>query len=120
MAVVITLEWVPVESGLFTAAAYRESARQLYLQFGDGDIDRYFDCPVSVYREFLTAGSKGKYFAKHIRNQFRDELVYRNESSGGACEALEQQLRSSVLLVEARAAQKRDSAHAAGVQDGMR
>jgi hypothetical protein len=30
---------------------------------------------------------------------------------------LEQQLSSSVLLVKARAAQKREAAHAAGVQD---
>jgi KTSC domain len=117
MAVVITLEWVPVESGLFTAAAYREDARQLYLRFRDGDIYRYFDCPASVYREFLAADSKGRYFAKHIRNRFRDELVYRNEGSGSACESLEQQLRSSVLLAEARAVQKRDAAHAAGVQE---
>ena len=117
MAVVMTLQWVPIESGLFSAAAYRESARQLYLQFGDGDIYRYFDCPVSVCREFLKAESKGRYFAKHIRNRFRDELVYRNEGSGSACEGLEQQLRSSVLLAEARAAQKRDAAHAAGVHE---
>ena len=64
MAVVITLEWVPVESGLFTAAAYRQEARQLYLRFRDGDIYRYFACPVSVYRAFLSAESKGRYFAQ--------------------------------------------------------
>ena len=104
---VIILEWVPVESRLFTATAYREGARQLYLQFSDGDIYRYFDCPVSVYREFLKAESKGRYFAKHIRNRFRDELIYRNEGSGSECESLEQQLLSSVLLAEARAVQKR-------------
>jgi hypothetical protein len=117
MAVVITLQWVPVESGLFSAVAYRQSARQLYLQFGEGDIYCYFDCPVSVYGEFLKAESKGRYFAKHIRNRFRDELVYRNEGSGRVCEDLEQQLRSSVLLAAVRAAQKRDAAHVAGVHE---
>jgi hypothetical protein len=117
MAVVITLEWVPVESGLFTATAYRKDARQLYLRFRDGDIYRYFDCPASTYQEFLAAESKGRYFAKHIRNRFRDELVYGNEGSGSTCESLEERLRSSVLLAEARAVQKRDAAHAAGVQE---
>ena len=63
------------------------------------------------------AESKGRYFAKHIRNRFRDELVYRNEGGGRACEGLEQQLRSSVLLAEARAAQKRDAVQAAGVHE---
>jgi hypothetical protein len=117
MAVVITLEWVRVESGLFIAAAYREDARQLYLQFRDGDIYRYFDCPVSVYRAFLSAESKGRYFARQIRDRFRHELVQRSAACGDSCKSLEQQLRSSVLLAEARAVQKRDAAQAAGVQE---
>ena len=117
MAVVITLEWVPVESGLFTAAAYRQQARHLYLRFRDGDIYRYFACPVSVYRAFLSAESKGRYFAQHIRNRFRHELVHRNEGSGDSCRSLEQRLRGSVLLAKARSVQKRDAAHPAGVQE---
>jgi hypothetical protein len=116
-AVVITLEWVPVESGLFTAAAYRQEARQLYLRFRDGDIYRYFVCPVSVYRAFLSAESKGRYFAQQIRNRFRHELVHRHEDSCDSCRSLEQQLRGSVLLAKARSVQKRDAAHAAGVQE---
>jgi hypothetical protein len=115
MAVVIALAWVSVESGLFAAAAYRDSARQLYLRFCDGDIYRYFECPISVYWEFLAAASKGRYFSQHIRNRFRDELVYRN-AGGSPHESLEQQLSNSVALAKARA-QKRDAAHAAGVHE---
>lgn len=114
---VITLEWVPVDSRLFTSAAYRDDVRQLYLRFRDGDIYRYFDCPAPVYREFLKAESKGRYFARHIRNRFRHELVYRNDGSGSGCESLEQQLSTSVLLAQARDVQKREAAHAAGVQE---
>jgi|SRR5690349_2407276 hypothetical protein len=117
MAVITTLDWVPVESGLFTATAYRTDAGQLYLRFGDGNVYRYFECPVSVYQEFLKAESKGRYFARQIRNRFRDELVYRSMRVVRACESLEQQLRSSVLLAEARAVQKRDDAHPAGVHE---
>ena len=36
MGVVKTVEWVPVESTVFTAAAYRRDARQLYLRFDGG------------------------------------------------------------------------------------
>jgi hypothetical protein len=114
---VIALEWVPVESRLFTAAAYRDDVWQLYLRFRDGDIYRYFECPVSVYRQFLQAESKGRYFSHHIRNRFRDQLVHRNEGSGRGCESLEEQLSRSVLLAQARAVQNRDAAHSAGVQE---
>ena len=65
------MEWMSVDSSVFEAAAYRPGARQLYLRFGDGDVYRYFDCPVSVYRAFLKAESKGRYFGEHIRNQFK-------------------------------------------------
>ena len=116
MAVISAVEWVSVESGLFAAAAYREGARQLYLRFRDGKIYRYLECPISVYREFVTAESKGRYFSRQIRNQFRHELIYRSRN-GNPSESLEQQLSSSVLLAKARAAHKRDAAHAAGVQD---
>ena len=116
MQVISAVEWVSVESGLFAAVAYREGPRQLYLRFCDGKIYRYFECPVSVYQEFLTAASKGSYFSQHIRNHFPYEVIYRS-GSGNPSESLEQQLSSSVLLAETRAAQKRDAAHAAGVQD---
>jgi hypothetical protein len=117
MAVLSAMEWMSVDSSVFETAAYRPGARQLYLRFRDGDVYRYFDCPVSVYRAFLKAESKGRYFAEYIRNQFRDELVYRKDLCSDTRENLEQQLSSSLQLTKARVAQKRDAAHAAGVQE---
>lgn len=120
MSVVSAVEWVTVESGLFTAAAYRKEVRQLYLRFRDGDIYRYFDCPVPVYKAFLTAESKGRYFSQKIRNRFRHELVYSNETPASEYEnntCLAEQLSRSVVLARARASQTRDAAHAAGVQE---
>ena len=61
MGVVSAVEWMPVESGLFSSAAYRASERQLYLRFHDGKIYRFFDCPVTVYTEFIAATSKGRF-----------------------------------------------------------
>lgn len=75
MDVLQSVEWKAVESSLFTSAAYRSDAQQLYLRFRDGDIYRYFDVPVQMYEEFLAVESKGRYFGRHIRNAFRYEQV---------------------------------------------
>jgi hypothetical protein len=121
MGVVSAVEWVPVESGLFSSAAYRASVRQLYLRFQDGKIYRFFQCPVAVYNEFVAAASKGRYFSQQIRNRFRYEMVCRGSSGSRGCASpqpsLAEQLRASVLLAKARAVQQRDAAPAAAVQD---
>ena len=121
MGVVSAVEWVPVESGLFSSAAYRASVRQLYLRFQDGKIYRFFDCPVMVYNEFMAATSQGRYFSEQIRNRFRFELVHRGTSGnrGGANSQrlLADQLRASILLAKARAVQQRDLIRASGGQE---
>ena len=112
MGVVIAVEWMPVESGLFSSAAYRASARQLYLRFHDGKIYRFFDCPVTVYNEFVAAASKGRYFSQQIRNHFRYEMVRCSNPSNRHCTSpqpcLAEQLRASVMLAKARAVQRRN------------
>lgn len=75
MVMLKSVEWRAVESSLFTSAAYRADTRQLYLRFRDGAIYRYFDFPVPMYRAFVAADSKGRYFARHIRNAFEYELI---------------------------------------------
>ena len=120
MDVVSAVEWMPVESGLFSSAGYRASARQLYLRFQDGKIYRFFDCPVTVYNEFIAAASQGRYFWQQIRNRFRFELVRGNpgnRSCASSQSSLEEQLRASVLLAKARAVQQCDMTQAAGPQE---
>ena len=85
MGVVSAVDWMPVESGLFSSAAYRAGVRQLYLRFQDGKIYRFFDCPVTVYNEFVAAASKGRYFSQQIRNHFRYEMVRRGSSCNQHC-----------------------------------
>src|SRR5579863_7273131 len=80
MGVVSAVEWMPVESGLFSSTAYRARERQLYLRFHDGKIYRFFDCPVTVYNEFVAAASKARYFSQQIRSHFRYEMVRRVSS----------------------------------------
>jgi len=117
MGVVIAVEWMPVESGLFSSAAYRASARQLYLRFHDGKIYRFFDCPVAVYSEFVGAASKAKYFSQQIRNHFRYQMLRHGSSGSRQCASsqpsLAEQLKASVVLAKARAVQQRDTTQGA-------
>lgn len=53
----------------------KDKVSDVYIQFkdkngGPGDIYRYFDIPVSLWRKFLGAPSKGHFFWKYIRNNF--------------------------------------------------
>jgi hypothetical protein len=108
MSVVNAVEWVPLESSVFTAVAYRAGTQQLYLRFHEGNVYCYFVCPRSVYKGLLTAESKGRYFAQHIRNGFRCERVNRENHAGSIpvrdsrdwCIA--DRLCKSILLAKAR------------------
>jgi hypothetical protein len=121
MAVLSAVEWMPVESGLFSSAAYRAGVQQLYLRFQDGKIYRFFDCPVTVYNEFVAAASKGRYFSRQIRNRFRYEMLRhgcsgnRHGASPQSC--LEEQLRASVSLAKTCAAQPREAAQSAACRN---
>ena len=116
------MEWVPLESSVFAAVAYEVGTQQLYLRFHEGNVYCYFACPRSVYNELLAAESKGRYFAQHIRNGFRCEWVGRENHADSRPArddrdlSTTEQLLQSILLANARAIQKRDAAHAAGVQ----
>jgi hypothetical protein len=70
-----SVDWVSVVSSVFSAAAYDPDRGQLYLRFHSGKVYRYLEFPPEQYDEFLAADSKGRYFARHIRGQFRDEEV---------------------------------------------
>ena len=72
-----SVDWVPIESSVFAAAAYSRSEDSLYLEFRSGAIYRYFDLPLHQYAEFLAADSKGRYFSRNIRDRFRCQQVRR-------------------------------------------
>ena len=67
--------WLPLESQMFTSAAYDEEKRTLYLRFRSGDVYRYFEFFNDAYQQFLSAESKGRYFLSNIRNCFRYERM---------------------------------------------
>ena len=53
-----------------------KNSADLYVQFkgktgGPGDVYLYFDVPIKIWRKFVTAPSKGHFFWRYIRNNFR-------------------------------------------------
>ena len=69
------MDWLPIESKMFSAAAYDADRRILYLRFTSGDVYRYFEFPEEHYRDFLNAESRGRYFLSNIRHHFRYERL---------------------------------------------
>jgi len=69
------VNWVRLESSVFTAARYSDEEQSLYLEFRSGAIYRYFDFPPHQYREFLAGDSKGRYFNQQILGRFREQRV---------------------------------------------
>jgi KTSC domain len=65
------VDWLPLDSSVFTSAAYLPAERILYLRFRSGELYCYFDFPPQQHRDFLAADSKGQYFASNIRERFR-------------------------------------------------
>lgn len=72
------MDWVPVDSSVFDAAAYLAAKRTLFLRFHSGELYCYFDVPPQQYRDFLAADSKGQYFAANIRDRFHYQHLSRS------------------------------------------
>lgn len=64
------VNWLSLDSSVFTSAAYLPAQRTLYLCFRSGELYCYFDFPPQQYRDFLAADSKGQYFSSNIRDHF--------------------------------------------------
>ncbi len=77
------IRWIPIDSTALESAAYVAQRRWLYLRFKSGEIYHYFDFPPDKYRDFIAAESKGTYFGKYIREQFRYEHLSQSRHAGG-------------------------------------
>ena len=61
----------PVNSTLLASVTYAVAESILQLEFCDGAIYRYFAVPAAIHSGLLAAGSKGSYFNRKIRSDFR-------------------------------------------------
>ena len=61
----------PVESSNISSIGYDEGSSTVEIEFHNGTVYQYFDVPESVYKGIMEAGSKGQYFAQHIKGYYR-------------------------------------------------
>ena len=60
-----------VDSSNISSIGYDEDSSTLEIEFHSGAVYQYFDVPLNVYEGLWDAGSKGQYFAQHIKGYFR-------------------------------------------------
>jgi len=60
-----------IESTAISRIAYRPKSATLLVWFRDsGECYRYFDVPAVIYRAFVAAASKGRFFNLHIKDRY--------------------------------------------------
>ena len=68
-----------VESSNISALAYDPVAMRAYVRFKGGTYYRYEVMPVDVFQEWMSAESKGKYFAQKVKGNYTCEKLNGNE-----------------------------------------
>jgi hypothetical protein len=70
------MNWLALESQMFTSAAYEANRQVLYLRFRKtGDVYRYFEFPAAEFQAFLDAESRGRFFLARIRGSYSYERM---------------------------------------------
>jgi hypothetical protein len=64
-----------VQSTAIAKVGYSKRRHILEIEFVNGAVYRYFDLPVSVYRELMSAESKARFYDSKIRKHYRSALV---------------------------------------------
>ena len=62
-------------SSNIAAFRYDKNTDTLQIDFNSGGTYEYFNVTPSTHRAFQAAGSKGEFFARHIRGRFSFEQV---------------------------------------------
>lgn len=60
----------PVSSSNLRSVGYDENDRTLEIEFHSGGVYEYYDVPPETVRELLQAGSRGRYFHEHVRDEY--------------------------------------------------
>ena len=62
---------IQVTSSNIASIGFDEESSTLEIEFLDGAVYQYFGVPLTAYDGLIYAGSKGKYFAQHIKGYYR-------------------------------------------------
>lgn len=64
-----------VQSSAIAKVGYSKRHHILEIEFVNGAIYRYFDIPISVHRDLMSAESKARFYDSNIRKHYRSALV---------------------------------------------
>lgn len=65
------MDRIPVDSSNISSIGFDEDTSTLEIEFHSGAVYQYFDVPLNIYEGLMNAGSKGQYFAQHIKGYYR-------------------------------------------------
>ena len=65
----------PVQSSAIAKVGYSKRRHILEIEFVNGAVYRYFDIPLSVHRDLMSAESKARFYDSNIRKHYRSVLV---------------------------------------------
>ena len=65
----------PVQSSAIAKVGYSKRRHILEIEFVNGAIYRYFDIPLSVHHDLMSAESKARFYDSNIRKHYRSVLV---------------------------------------------
>jgi KTSC domain-containing protein len=64
-----------VQSTAIAKVGYSKRRHILEIEFVNNAVYRYFDVPLSVYRDLMSAESKARFYDSNIRKHYRSALV---------------------------------------------
>ncbi len=68
---VIKLKRISVKSSMMISVGYDPKTEILEIEFSEKDIYEYYAVRINIYNNFMKASSLGKYFHKHIKNNYQ-------------------------------------------------
>lgn len=66
---------IRVVSSNIRSVGYEANTETLEVEFTSGSVYQYFDVPESEYEGLMNAASKGKYFNRNIKDNYRYRQV---------------------------------------------
>ena len=64
-----------VQSSAIAKVGYSKRHHILEIEFVNGAVYRYFDIPLSVHRDLMSAESKARFYDSNVREHYRSVLV---------------------------------------------
>ena len=65
----------PVQSTAIAKVGYSKRRHILEIEFVNGAVYRYFDVPLSVYHDLMSAESKARFYDSNIKKHYRSLLI---------------------------------------------